>query len=444
MPGDPSHPYSELMSELITGFKRLLLGVLVVVALSGIPGVTQGSMAQGVAIELSDVELLGCESVTLACPADEGLPQVDPPASQQLSQSLSQAILMGPTWPEPPETIETIETIATIDIPDPQLSQEPLSQELGSPVLAAKGDLEQQDQLVNSSTGEFIPNPDEPNSDNPGPDSTKQDPQAERVYTRLDAMTILLREGMESLLVITALLAFLNRSGHADKSFWIWLGAGGGILASIGTAVAIRVLFRSVLGDVDPDLLEGVTGLVAAGLLLYVSLWLHRQSSAGAWKRYIEEQTASVLQASTLLPLALIAFLAVYREGAETILLYVGMAPSISSADLWSGLGMGSALLVLIAVLMLGLGLRIPLRPFFRGTSLLIYLLGFKFVGNGIHNLQEVGRLPIHVAESLPTLKKLGIYPTWETALTQLALLGITIVLIVWIQRQSGSQQSAA
>ncbi len=433
MPGDPSRPYSGLMSGLITGFKRLLLGVLVVVALSGIPGLTPGSLAQGAAVEHSDaVERSECESVALACPASEGLPQVDPPVSQHLNQQLSQgvaeAVLIGPTWPEP-----------MIAIANPQLSPEP-SQELGSSALTSEGNLDQQDQQ-----DPFVSSPTAQSTDQSiaVPDTTEPDPQAERVYTRLDAMTILLREGMESLLVITALLAFLNRSGHADKSLWIWLGAGGGILASIGTAVAIRVLFRSVLGDVDPDLLEGVTGLVAAGLLIYVSFWLHRQSSAGAWKRYIEEQTASVLQASTLFPLALIAFLAVYREGAETILLYVGMAPSISSADLWSGLGMGSALLVLIAVLMLGLGLRIPLRPFFRGTSLLIYLLGFKFVGNGIHNLQEVGRLPIHVAESLPTLKKLGIYPTWETALTQLALLGITIVLIVWMQRQSGSQQSA-
>ncbi|NJO85430.1 MAG: iron permease [Synechococcaceae cyanobacterium RM1_1_27] len=226
------------------------------------------------------------------------------------------------------------------------------------------------------------------------------------------------------------------------KAAGSWLGAGGGILASIGTAVALRVFFRSILGDVDPDLLEGITGLVAAGLLVYVSLWLHRQSSAGAWKTYLEDQTTSVLEASNLLPLALIAFLSVYREGAETILLYVGMAPSISPSDLWSGLGMGSALLVLIAVLMLGLGLRVPLRPFFRGTSILIYLLGFKFIGNGIHNLQEVGRIPLHVAAFLPTLKKLGIYPTWETALAQVALVGITISLLLWMRRDPSLQRS--
>jgi high-affinity iron transporter len=346
----------------------------------------------------------------MACPADESLEveslsrSVDPKNEGPLQALPSQPAVTGPFLEAPGSRLDQVQDLENVGILD---SLAPSS-------------------VVDSSAL----------------DPSAQD-SSDRVYTRIDAMAILLREGMESLLVITALLAFLSRSGHADKSIWIWLGAGGGILASIGTAVALRFFFRSVLGDVDPDLLEGITGLVAAGLLVYVSLWLHRQSSAGAWKTYLEDQTTSVLEASNLLPLALIAFLSVYREGAETILLYVGMAPSISPSDLWSGLGMGSALLVLIAVLMLGLGLRVPLRPFFRGTSILIYLLGFKFIGNGIHNLQKVGRIPLHVVDILPTFKKLGIYPTWETALAQVALVAVTISLLLWMRRDPSLQRAA-
>ncbi|MGF1577177.1 MAG: FTR1 family protein [Cyanophyceae cyanobacterium] len=385
----------------MTWLKTVVTGLVLTLMLSGIPAWAQLS---GSLQPTAD-----CEPTAMACPANESLEveslerSVDPKNEGPLQAFPSQPVVTGPLLTEVTPSVEAsgsrLDSVSDLGIP-------------ASPA---------------------------PSS---GVDPSALD-SSDRVYTRLDAMAILLREGMESLLVITALLAFLSRSGHADKSIWIWLGAGGGILASIGTAVALRVFFRSVLGDVDPDLLEGITGLVAAGLLVYVSLWLHRQSSAGAWKTYLEDQTTSVLEASNLLPLALIAFLSVYREGAETILLYVGMAPSISPSDLWSGLGMGSALLVLIAVLMLGLGLRVPLRPFFRGTSILIYLLGFKFIGNGIHNLQKVGRIPLHVVDVLPTFKKLGIYPTWETALAQIALVAVTISLLLWMRRDPSLQRAA-
>ncbi len=392
----------------LTWLKTVVTGLILTLMLSGIPAWAQPSG--------SLQSTAGCESTAMACPADESLEveslsrSVDPKNEGPLQALPSQPVVTGPFLTDVTPSLEA---------PESRLDQVQDLENVG--IL---------DSLAPSSV-----------VDSSALDPSAQD-SSDRVYTRIDAMAILLREGMESLLVITALLAFLSRSGHADKSIWIWLGAGGGILASIGTAVALRVFFRSVLGDVDPDLLEGITGLVAAGLLVYVSLWLHRQSSAGAWKTYLEDQTTSVLEASNLLPLALIAFLSVYREGAETILLYVGMAPSISPSDLWSGLGMGSALLVLIAVLMLGLGLRVPLRPFFRGTSILIYLLGFKFIGNGIHNLQKVGRIPLHVVDFLPTLKKLGIYPTWETALAQVALVAVTISLLLWMRRDPHPQIS--
>lgn len=251
-------------------------------------------------------------------------------------------------------------------------------------------------------------------------------------YNLFDAATILLREGLEALLVLIALLAFLTKSGNGDKSRWIWLGAGAGILASLFTALIIQLLFSNIALGANRELLEGITGLFAAAMLFYVSYWLHSKSSLMAWQGYIRDSVNSALAKNSLFSLAVLAFLAVYREGAETTLFYIGIASSISTTDLLGGLGLGLVILVAIAALMLGLGLKIPLKPFFLVTSLLIYYLGFKFLGTGIHALQVAGILPASPANFLPTSDSLGLYPTWETTLPQLALLMGAIAVIVY------------
>ncbi len=250
-------------------------------------------------------------------------------------------------------------------------------------------------------------------------------------YSLFDAALILLREGMEALLVLVALLAFLNKSGNGDKSSWLWIGAGLGILASIVTAVIIQQFFSNIASGTNRELLEGITGLFAAAMLFYVSYWLHSKSSLGAWQSYIRENMSSALAKNSVFSLALLAFLAIFREGAETVLFYIGMAPSISTTDLLSGLGLGAVILVAIAALMLGFGLKMPMKPFFLLTSLLIYYLGFKFVGSGIHALQVAGILPSDTADFLPSWEVLGLYPTWETTLPQLLILVVAVAVVL-------------
>ncbi len=192
-------------------------------------------------------------------------------------------------------------------------------------------------------------------------------------YNLFDAAAILLREGLEALLVLVAILAFLTKSGNADQGRWLWVGAGVGVLASILTALVINLLFENIAkGGANRELLEGITGLVAAIMLFYVSYWLHSKSSMGAWQGYVRNQMNAALATNNIFSLALLAFLAVYREGAETTLFYIGIAPSISTTNLLGGLGLGLVILVVIAALMLGFGLRIPLKPFFLVTSILI------------------------------------------------------------------------
>ncbi len=267
---------------------------------------------------------------------------------------------------------------------------------------------------------------------------------AEQTYTAFDAGAIILREGLEALLVIVALLAFLRKSGNADKRGWIWAGGALGIGASIITAFVLQRVFSDISAGQNRELIEGATGLIAAALLFYVSYWLHSKASLHGWQKYINTRTSQALARGNMAGLALLAFLAVFREGAETTVFYLGMAPAIAPRDLLLGIGVGVAILILAAVLMLVLGVKLPLRPFFRIAGLLVYYLGFKFVGTGLHSLQVVGVIPstpIAGWLSSPIFEFFGIYPTWQTLLPQLALL--IGALAVWMLLRASERRAS-
>lgn len=265
-----------------------------------------------------------------------------------------------------------------------------------------------------------------------------------QTYTMFDAAAIILREGLEALLIIVALLAFLRRSGNNDKRVWIWAGGGLGVLASIITAFALQAVFSRASAGQNREVIEGVTGLVAAGLLFYVSYWLHSKANLHAWQKYINQSTSQALMRGSVTGLAMLSFLAVFREGAETAVFYLGMVSSITLEALLLGLGLGVALLVVAAILMLLIGMKLPLRPFFQVAGLLVYYLGFKFLGTGLHALQVVGMLPTSPIPALPPLPVIGFYPTWETTLPQLALLAMALGAFLYLRAQERRAQVAA
>lgn len=251
-------------------------------------------------------------------------------------------------------------------------------------------------------------------------------------YSMFDAAAIILREGLEALLVLVALLAFLSRSGNHHRRGWIWAGAGAGILASIGTAIALQAVFNRATAGQNREIIEGATGLIAAALLFYVSYWLHRKSNVAAWQKYINTQTSQAIASGSMVGLATLAFLAVFREGAETTVFYLGMASSIALTDLLLGFAGGIAVLTVVAVLIIRFGMQLPMRPFFLFASALVYYLGFKFVGMGIHALQISNVLPTSAIDSLRAIPLIGLYPTWEVVATQ-AILLILAALVVSI-----------
>lgn len=255
-------------------------------------------------------------------------------------------------------------------------------------------------------------------------------------YGPFDAATLLLREGLEALLVVVALLGFLKRAGHAEKSVWIWGGAGAGLAVSAILAVAVKVLIGTGAFGSNNFLITGYTGVFAAVMLIWVGYWLHSKSSVSEWNRYIREKSSAALATGSLMSLATLSFLAVFREGTETVLFYIGMASAITTQDLLLGLGLGLVVLAVVAVAMLKLGMKVPLRPFFLVSSLLVFYLGFKFTGMGIHGLQLAGVLPATVAPYLPHIDFLALYPNWQSTLPQLGLLVGALALVIWNRRR--------
>ncbi len=241
----------------------------------------------------------------------------------------------------------------------------------------------------------------------------------------LNSTLIIVREGFEAILVITALVAYLLKSGHADKVRVVYQASGLALLGSLLTAVLIQTLFR--VNPRHQETLEGATMLLAMAVLFYVSYWLTSKAEADRWQQYIRKKVQASLSRGSLVALWSAAFLAVYREGAETVLFYqallAGADPGEAGA-IFAGLGAGAIALVLIFLVLRSSAVRIPVRAFFAATSALLYYLALVFAGKGIRELQMSGVVGITSASWLPTWEPLGLYPTWESLGLQILLVG--------------------
>ncbi|WP_339798421.1 FTR1 family protein [Paenibacillus sp. FSL R5-0744] len=250
----------------------------------------------------------------------------------------------------------------------------------------------------------------------------------ETTYNAWDAALILLREGLEAILVLSALLAYLKRDGNTKAQKWIWSGAAVGLVASIALAVLLTYTISRAASGGAREMIEGITGLVAVIMMLTIGRWLHSKSNTANWNNYVGRQVDGALAKGNLWSLSSVAALAILREGAETTIFYVGMAPSIKVSQLLLGIGSALVILAIVGYAIIALSAKLPIAAFFRTATLLIYYLVFRFLGESIHSLQVAGKLPAHVQNGLPSISWLGMYPTWETLVPQL----LVLAFIVW------------
>jgi high-affinity iron transporter len=249
------------------------------------------------------------------------------------------------------------------------------------------------------------------------------------------SLIILLREGLEAILVLGAIFAFLVRSGRRQALVYVHYGwiaalvAGGATWAAATWAIDISGAAR--------EMTEGMTALLAAAILFYVGFWLHQAVNARRWTRLMEEKMRRALDGPTLFGLTLISFLAVYREVFETVLFYQALWPQVRAGAQGALLGGALAAAGLLAALtwcLLALGVKLPLRQFFATSGVVMFALAVILAGKGMVALQEAGRIPISPID-FPRIELLGLYPTLQSVLAQLAVTLAALTVVWWNRR---------
>jgi high-affinity iron transporter len=249
----------------------------------------------------------------------------------------------------------------------------------------------------------------------------------------LGSLLIILREGFEAIIIVGAIIAYLVKSGNKKNVRAVYWGSLIALAFSVVLAWILNALTSTASGQ-GQEIIEGATMLLAVVVLFYVSNWMVSKAEAEAWTGYIEGKVQSSLAKGSMFSLAFAAFLAVFREGAETILFYQALlAGSRNYLNMiWLGLGIGAAALVVVYILIRIVSIKLPLKPFFLGTSILLFVMSIAFTGSGIKEFQEGNVIPVTMLPfKFITVDILGIYPTWQTLIPQIILFAVTVVTFV-------------
>ncbi|MFZ7173660.1 FTR1 family iron permease [[Pasteurella] aerogenes] len=255
----------------------------------------------------------------------------------------------------------------------------------------------------------------------------------------LYSLLIITREGLEALLIVAAIVAYLVKNHHQDKLPVIRQSVYVALVASVITAGLFQLIFAN--SGANRELLEGFTMILAVVMLFMMSYWLLSKVEAQNWKRYLEGKLSLALTTGSLIGLWLTSFLAVYREGAETVLFYyalVGDATSaVSYVYLLAGLAVGLILLAICYFIMRYSIVRLPLKPFFMFTGSFMYLMAFVFAGKSVLELIEGKLFQPTLLANMPEISWLGIYPYLETLVPQAILVVAAIFALIYMKYQS-------
>ena len=271
------------------------------------------------------------------------------------------------------------------------------------------------------------------------------------------AFLILIREGLEALLVVAAVVAYLVKSGNKRFTKWIYVG----VLAGLAGAGVVAVIFVLAFGGSGPiqEIMEGVCALIAMAMLLWTSNWMLNKSSVEAWNRYIKEKTeAAVASVSsqvdagekvasrTVISLAMLSFLAVFREGAETVIFYQSIyTMSRDTHGMVIGAVAAAVVLLIIFFVIRFTSVKIPIGPFFLVTSILMSVLVVVFAGGGVHSLIEGDALPATYLQGVPTNDWIGFYPYAECIIAQvIAAIAVIALFVVGFIKQRKAKAKAA
>ena len=260
-----------------------------------------------------------------------------------------------------------------------------------------------------------------------------------RFGTFFAVLGLTLREGLEAILVVAAIAAYLSKTNNRIYLKGVYIGALLGIVFSAVLAGVFNIIANTV-GEVESgmgqEIFEGIAMFLAVIVLFYVSNWMLSKSEVEVWNRYIKNKVEQSVSKGNYFALSFTSFLAVAREGAELILFFQGMRTGISDnpMHMWIGLLVAAIILAIVYYLIAKVSVRLPLKPFFTFTSWLMFILCLSFLGKGIGELQEadvIGRTVVPWMNGW-SAEVIGIYDRYENLIPQIILLVVTIVSVIY------------
>lgn len=256
----------------------------------------------------------------------------------------------------------------------------------------------------------------------------------------LYAFIIILREGFEALIIVAAVIALLIKSGNSKHLNIVYSALGVAVVLSIATAYGLNYIFGSENAGQTREVMEGAVMLIAVVLLFYVGFWLLSNASSKRWSAYIQGQISNSLSSGDSKMLWWTVFLAVYREGAETVLFYLALlfdakSPAATSM-VAAGFVAGLAALIIVYIVIKKFSLKIAIKPFFIATSVIIFYMSVVFVGKGVMELVEGKVFVPTVIDGLPTITWIGFYPYVQSLVPQAVMIVLLIVGILILKNK--------
>ena len=256
----------------------------------------------------------------------------------------------------------------------------------------------------------------------------------------LYAFIIILREGFEALIIVAAVIALLIKSGNSKHLNIVYSALGVAVVLSIATAYGLNYIFGSENAGQTREVMEGAVMLIAVVLLFYVGFWLLSNASSKKWTAYIQGQISSSLSSGDSKMLWWTVFLAVYREGAETVLFYLALlfdakTPAATSM-VAAGFVAGLAALIIVYIVIKEFSLKIAIKPFFIATSVIIFYMSVVFVGKGVMELVEGKVFVPTVIDGLPTITWIGFYPYVQSLVPQAVMIVLLIAGILILKNK--------
>ncbi|WP_314701514.1 FTR1 family protein [Campylobacter rectus] len=259
----------------------------------------------------------------------------------------------------------------------------------------------------------------------------------------LYALTIILREGFEALIIVAAVVAYLLKTGNEKRMSIVYSSLGVAVVLSFVMAWIMNLIFAGAAGQ-KREVMEGAVMLIAVGLLFYVGFWLLSNAGAKKWSKYIQSHVSESISAGSAKALWWTVFLAVFREGAETVLFYQALIFDAKDSAGYSMIALGFVvgLIVLLVTYYVFkiFAIKIPIKPFFLVTSAIIFYMSIVFVGKGLMEFVE-GKIFVPTKiEGFPTIEWLGIYPYYESLVPQAIMIAALIIGVIIMKNKQAKE----